>query len=123
MDQRVRQAEVEKVVEEVLFREQIEPRVRQEIIDEHRTNPIGKHSADLEKVLIYLRSHHQMMAGKYILVCTKPHEEWRVATVSGQPNVPPELTDEKYFDRYEAEHGVFLRRLKDANLWTVEADK
>jgi hypothetical protein len=67
-------------------------------------------------VLIYLRKHHLEMEGKYILVCTKPHEEWRIATLTGQPSVPPELLPDSFPDRYEAEHGLFLKRLADAGL-------
>jgi hypothetical protein len=94
----------------------VKPRVTQAIIDEHRERPIGKHSDELERVLIYLRKHHFEMEGKYILVCTKPHEEWRIATLAGKPGVAPELLPDSFPDRYEAEHGLFLTRLADAGL-------
>jgi hypothetical protein len=103
-------------VERHILEADVKPRVTQAIIDEHRERPIGKHSDELERVLIYLRKHHLEMEGKYILVCTKPHEEWRVATLTGQPSVPPELLPDSFPDRYEAEHGLFLKRLADAGL-------
>jgi hypothetical protein len=103
-------------VENHILATEIRPRVTQGIIAEHRERPIGKHSDELERVLIYLRKHHLEMAGKYILVCTKPHEEWRIATLSGKPGVPPELLPDSFADRYEAEHGLFLKRLKDGGL-------
>jgi hypothetical protein len=103
-------------VERHILETDVRPRVTQAIIDEHRERPIGKHSDELERVLIYLRKHHFEMEGKYILVCTKPHEEWRIATLAGKPGVPPELLPDSFQDRYEAEHGLFIKRLADAGL-------
>src|SRR5918996_5972646 len=68
----------------------VRPRVTQAIVDEHRERPIGKHSDELERVLIYLRRHHLEMEGKYILVCTKPHEEYRIGRLTGGFG-PPDL--------------------------------
>src|SRR3954451_23399670 len=53
-------------VEGHILESEIKPRVTREIIEEHRSRPIGKHSDELERVLIYLRMHHLEMAGKYI---------------------------------------------------------
>ena len=66
-------------------------------------------------MLIFLRRHHLEMKGKYILVCTKPHEEYRIGRLTGGFG-PPDLLPERYPDRYEAEHAVFLKRLSDAGL-------
>ena len=103
-------------VERHILETEVKPRIARAIVDEHRENPIGKHSDELERVLIYLRKHHLEMPGKYILVCTKPHQEWRIATLSGKPGVPPELLDDSFPDRHEAEHGLFLKRLADNGL-------
>jgi hypothetical protein len=103
-------------VETHILETEIKPRITPEIIEEHRRKPLGKHSDQLERVLVYLRKRNLELAGKYILVCTRPHEQWRVATISGRPGVPPTLLDEVYGDRYEAEHGIFLRRLTDNGL-------
>jgi hypothetical protein len=102
-------------VERHIFETEIEPRVTKVIVDEHRRRPIGKHSDELERVLIYLRKHHLEMQGKYILVCTKPHVEYRIGRLTGDPG-PPELLAETYPDRDQAEHAVFLKRLADAGL-------
>jgi hypothetical protein len=103
-------------VERHILEADVKPRVTQAIVDEHRERPIGKHSDELERVLIYLRKNHLEMEGKYILVCTKPHEEWRIATLTGKPGAPPELLPDSFPDRYGAEHGIFLKRLADAGL-------
>jgi hypothetical protein len=55
-----------------------------DIINEHLERPIGKHRDQLERVLTYLRKNHLEMGGKYIPVCTEPHEEWRIASISGE---------------------------------------
>lgn len=115
-EQRLRENDVHAVAERIIFDKHIRPRVTPAIIAEHKELPIGHHSDDLERVLIYLRKHHGTMSGKYILVCTIPHEEWRVAQITGRPKELPELLDQSYSDRDEAEHGIFLMRLHDAGL-------
>jgi hypothetical protein len=115
-EQIAREHEAYLQVERHILETDVRPRVTQAIVDEHRERPIGKHSDELERVLIYLRKHHLEMPGKYILVCTKPHEEWRIATLAGTPGVAPELLPDGFADRYEAEHGLFLKRLADAGL-------
>lgn len=109
-------------VEDHVLATQIKPRITPEIIEEHRRRPIGKHSDELERVLVYLRKHHLTMAGKYVLVCTKPHEEWRIAQLGTQPDAPPELLDETFGDRFEAEHGLFVKRLRDNGLMPDGSD-
>jgi hypothetical protein len=95
----------------------IKPLVTKQIIEEHKRKPIGIHSDALERVLIYLRRHRLKTAGKYIIVCTKPHQEWRMATLSGVRGVPPKIDEQSRFtSREEAEHGVFLKRLADLGL-------
>lgn len=102
--------------EDHILEHEIKPRITKEIIEEHRLSPVGKHTDQLERVLIYLRKHHLEMDGKYILVCTKPHEEWRIAEISGEPGQSPKLLDDAFSDRMEAEHGVFIKRLRDNGL-------
>lgn len=115
-DQNKRVHEVYLQVERHILEQEILPRITPEIVAEHRARPIGKHSDELERVLTYLRKHHEEIVDKYILVCTKPHEEWRVARLSGVPGVPPTLLDGAFSDRFEAEHGLFCKRLSDNGL-------
>lgn len=102
--------------EDYILDHEIRPRITADIIEEHRRRPVGKHSDELERVLIYLRKNHLAMAGKYILVCTVPHKEWRIAEITGEPDQPPRLLDDAYSDRFEAEHGLFVKRLRDNGL-------
>ena len=103
-------------VERYILETEVVPRISSEIVEEHRRTPIGKHSDELERVLTYLRKHHFEMEGKYILVCTKPHEEWRIAAITGEPDKPPVLMDDTFTNRFEAEHGLFMKRLRDNGL-------
>lgn len=120
-EQHLRTRDAEAVAEQVIFEREIKPRITPELIEEHRMRPIGHHSDALERVLLYLRSHHLTMQGKYILVCTVPHEEWRIAELTGRRNEPPQLLPDSFSDRDSAEHGVFLKRLADAGLWKGDA--
>lgn len=112
VEQNLRVYAAYKTTEEYILEHEIKPRISQAIIDEHKENPIGKHSDELERILIYFRKNHLEIDGKYILVCTKPHKEWRIAELSGQKGVPPKLLEDSFNDRFEAEHGLFLKRLK-----------
>jgi len=104
-------------IDRTILEKEIRPLVTPELIEEHRRNPIGFHSDELERVLIYLRKHHLDMAGKYVIVCRRLHEDYRIGVLSGVRGVGPKvLEDEKFNSREEAEHGVFLRRLKDLGL-------
>ena len=47
------------------------------LVEEFRATPIGHHSPALQKMLNLFRG--EAMDGKYVLVCTKPHEEWVLA--------------------------------------------
>jgi hypothetical protein len=117
MDEQIaREHAAYKQVERHVLETDVLPRVNKAVIEEHRERPIGKHSDELERVLIYLRKNHLEMPGKYILVCTMPFREWRLARLSGVPGVAPELLDDTFSDRDEAEHALFLKRLTDAGL-------
>jgi hypothetical protein len=56
------------------------------VVAEFRQNPIGHHSPALRRVLNALRTGP--LPGKYLLVCTRPFQEWMLAQhpeVAGQP--------------------------------------
>jgi hypothetical protein len=104
-----------------LFEERVRPLITPEVIDEHRRTPIGKHSDELERILLHLRRHGNQMKGKRLIVCTKLHEEWCIGTHSGVRGVPPTVNREEcYSSRLAAEHGLFLRRLRDRDVISPE---
>lgn len=93
-------------------RERLRALIDDELIEEHRADPLGHHSAALQRVLQYFRC--QPPAGKYIAVMTKPWSEYRIGVlpgIRGQPAVV--LGDETFATEQEVLHGVFLRRVRD----------
>jgi branched-chain amino acid transport system permease protein len=92
--------------------ERIKPLFTDELIAEHKRKPLGQHSDALERVLNYFRRAPQ--SGKYVGVCTKPWEEWRIGVLSGIRGVPPTiLEDERFTSEDDVQHGIFLRRVRD----------
>jgi branched-chain amino acid transport system permease protein len=83
-----------------------------DLLAEHEAKPLGQHSDRLERVLNYFR--RAQPAQKYVIVCTRAWEEWRIGVLSGERGVPPQILDDQRFDsEASAEHGVFLRRVRD----------
>lgn len=86
--------------------------ITDELIEEHRANPTGLHSENLERVLLYFRKAE--LAGKYAVYCTHPFEAYRIVALSGLPGVPPRIVDDRtYSSVNDAYHAVFLRRIND----------
>lgn len=88
---------------------QIQPEDR-EAIAEFKRNPIGNHSPRLQRILNLFRGGP--MAGKYVLVCRKPHEEWVLGQLTGERGEPVQLTNQVFHSIEEAEWFVFKERWK-----------
>ena len=93
---------------------------REKIIAEHRAAPRGQacqpgepapmHSKPLARLIDKLRVVPQ--AGKHTIVETKPWEEYTIGLLPGARGRAVELTEERYATREDAEHAIFLKRLK-----------
>ncbi len=59
----------------------IDPNVDREWVDEFRKRPVGPHSPQLQRVLNTLRGGP--LAGRYVLICTRPYREWVLARHPG----------------------------------------
>ena len=80
---------------------------------EFRDDPFGHHSPELTRILNVMRAGP--MDGKYCLVCTRPHAEWRLAVLSGRRGVAPRVEHNRVFHSLaEAEWAVFKLRWRDA---------
>jgi hypothetical protein len=76
---------------------------------EFRENPVGHHSANLQRILNLFRG--EPLKGKYVLICTKPHREWQLGMLSGDRGGPVKvLGGQIYRDLRQAEWDVFKRR-------------
>lgn len=94
-----------------IAKEEILPRIDEEIIAEHHENPIGQHSDDLERVLTYFR--RQPLEDKYLLIETEKFEEWVIGKTTGVRGEPPEIvSQETYSSQKEADHALFLKRVE-----------
>lgn len=95
------------------LRRRIRALITDDLIAEHERSPLGQHSDVLERVLAYFRQ--LPVEGKYLIVATRPWEEYRIAALSGRRGEPARLLeDEDPFPTEEAAmHGVFVRRIRD----------
>jgi hypothetical protein len=88
--------------------------VTDDVIAEHRANPLGRRgpqSEALRRLLNYFRRAPQ--AGKLAVVAVEPWREYRLATLSGVRGEQPKVLDEPLFATEEdALHGVFLARVR-----------
>jgi hypothetical protein len=83
--------------------------LRLDPVREFWARPIGHHSAELEAVLSILRSGP--VAGKYCLICLRPHAEWAIGRISGVRGIAPVRVDGPVFNSIEdAERYVFRLR-------------
>jgi hypothetical protein len=79
-----------------------------EAILEFRRRPVGQHSPFLQQRLNIMRG--EAVEGKYVLLCTKPHEEWVLAQMNGRKRPLTIHGNVVFHDIIEAEYEIFRRR-------------
>lgn len=99
----------------------IDEESRNRLIAEHKANPVGapphngqppiEHSEDLRTVLDKFR--RAPMPGKYITVCKRLHEDYRVGICSGVRGQPVKILDQSFSSEEACEHAIFLKRIAD----------
>lgn len=95
-----------------MHRDYLKTLVTQEVIEEHRKQPLGQHSEALERLLLYFRRQPQV--DKYAIAVVEPFKAYRIVALSGHRGVAPRLVEDKtYGSQAEAYHGVFMRRVQD----------
>ena len=99
-------------------------KMRNKLIEEHRACPVGKapalhkgqpgveHSKELRTVLDKLR-RQPMAVKKYVTVCKKDFEDYRIGIVSGVRGQPVKILEESFSSEEAAEHAIFLKRVVD----------
>jgi len=86
---------------------------RRALIEEFRRRPIGRHSPDLRLLLNDLRRGQK--GDPYILVCTRPHAEWKLARKPAGRGTPVRLVPGFVFKSpEEAEWEVFKLLWKES---------
>ena len=85
------------------------------LVATHAANPSGPHPDELARVLNVFRAHGTR--GKDVILSLPDEEGWRVATMTGRGEEGSvSVTDERYGSIEEAEHAIFLRRLRALGL-------
>lgn len=94
---------------------------RLDLVDEFKANPLGPHSAELQRIVTRLRSEHS--AGHYVLVARVPHREWVLARLSGSRGVDLTLMENHVFTSIvDAEWAVFKLRWEAATGQALDID-
>jgi hypothetical protein len=98
----------------------VDPESRAKIIAEHKADPLysptrpGAPAPMYSQVLVRLIDKLRVtpQAGKHTIVETTPNAEYTIALLPETRGGTVELTDETYPTRGEADHAIFLKRLK-----------
>ncbi|HAD27547.1 MAG TPA: branched-chain amino acid ABC transporter permease [Rhodobacteraceae bacterium] len=95
------------------LRDHLKTLITEELIEEHRRAPLGKHSDALNRVLNFFRRGE--MADKYaIMRQPEGFHKYKVVAFSGERGAPPRLVDNKIYENInDAYHAVFLLRVND----------
>jgi branched-chain amino acid transport system permease protein len=85
------------------------------LVATHAANPFGPHPDELARVLNVFRA--QGTRGKDVILSLPDEAGWRVATITGRREEGSvTVTEERFESIEEAEHAIFLRRLRAAGL-------
>jgi branched-chain amino acid transport system permease protein len=99
-------------------------KMRNKLIEEHRDTHVGReaqphkgqpmveHSKELQIVLDKLR-RQPMAIKKYVTVCKKDFEDYRIGIVTGVRGDPVEILEESFSSEEAVEHAIFLKRILD----------
>jgi len=83
---------------------------RRDLVETFLANPRGPHSPELQRLVSELR-FDKFMKDKYVVVCTKPHQEWTLAQLPGERGKSIRLHEDQVFTNLEdAERAVFKLR-------------
>ena len=78
----------------------------------HKNQPMVEHSKELQIVLDKLR-RQPMGVKKYVTVCKKDFEDYRIGIVSGVRGQPVKILEESFSSEEACEHAIFLKRVLD----------
>ena len=71
-----------------------------------------EHSKELQIVIDKLR-RQPMAVKKYVTICKKDFEDYRIGIVTGVRGQPVEILDESFSSEEACEHAIFLKRILD----------
>ena len=83
--------------------------ITDELVEEHRRKPRGRHSDALDRVLRFFRV--QPIPGKEIVIESVPFREYHMGVMTGVPGRPAEVLEGTYGSYEETLHAIFVRRV------------
>ena len=87
---------------------------RRDLVEAFNANPNGPHGPELQRLVNALR-FEPTMVGKYVVVCTKAHQEWTLAQLPGVRGKPILMHRERVFTNLDdAERAIFKLRWEAA---------
>jgi hypothetical protein len=93
---------------------------RRDLVDAFNENPSGPHSPELQRLVNALRFELDI-TGKYVVVVTKPHEEWTLAQLPGTRDTPMIMHHDHVFTSLDdAERAIFKLRWEAATGETLD---
>jgi len=72
---------------------------RSDLCEEFKRRPIGRHSSDLQKLLLLMRWGNAR--GRVIILCTVPHKEWRLGRMGPQRGTKVQIDETRQYHSYE----------------------
>ncbi|HVO01277.1 MAG TPA: hypothetical protein VMT54_03705 [Candidatus Cybelea sp.] len=84
---------------------------RADLAREYKADPLGKHSAELEKVLLLLRSGG--VRDKTVIICTKPEREWRLGRLGPKRGTPMQEYGPAYTSQAAVNWACFRARWQE----------
>ena len=99
-------------------------KMRNKLIEEHWAGPVGKAAQphegqpmveqmkELQIVLDKLR-RQPMHIKKYVTICKKDFEDYRIGLVTGVRGQPVEILEGSFSSEEACEHAIFLKRVVD----------
>jgi len=101
---------------------EMKPMVTDAIIEEHAADPLGRHSLDLEHLLVFMRQLPQ--EDKLVILAEEQDRRFRLFRLSGVRSLPGQIVGEKVYEsEEEALHAGFLQRLADLGLLEDKNDQ
>jgi hypothetical protein len=111
-DELARQSELVADANQFIWREEIAPLLSPDLIDEHRRDPVGRHSPALEKVLDFVRNNPVPGVAPLVLITIVPGCEWAIAEYPPEGEFAAQPREARYTSRAKAEHDIFLERVR-----------
>jgi hypothetical protein len=99
----------------VILERRIRPLVTDELIAQHRADPLGVHEGALREVLNFVRRNPDPSRPRYLVL--RAGDRFTIAERAAVPGGEhPRVGSDEHATRAEAEHAVFVLRLRDLGI-------